>query len=143
MLGCTRCMSRLGTHAGAMLVATIIGKITSIYNCAFYSHLETTSLDFAASANAIDNALGVSYGQYQFNPEDGKWIEVELFSRELRRLEDLYAKFRDVCAGLSEDQDVTNALLAYLGQSLRLTLEAVKQKKGGINYAFNGSQNNI
>ncbi|KAK7754699.1 hypothetical protein SLS62_003256 [Diatrype stigma] len=139
MLSCSRCMNRSGSHTGTMLLATIIGKITSFYKNASYSYLESSDIDLSSAAasmssnnNNNNNNLGVSLGGYQFNAEDGKWIELEILSRELRKLEDLYTKFREMCTELSDDPDVTRAMVGYLGQNLGSTLEAINHKKGDV-----------
>lgn len=132
MLSCSRCMNRSGSHTGTMLLATIIGKITSFYKNASYSYLESGDIELSSAAASMNsnNNLGVSLGGYQFNAEDGKWLEFEILSRELRKLEDLYTKFREVCTELSDDPDVTRAMVGYLGQNLGSTLEAINHKKG-------------
>lgn len=128
MLSCSRCMNRSGSHTGTMLLATVIGKITSFYKNASHSYLENGGPDIGSTSSM--NNPGVSVGGYHFDPEDGKWLEFEILGRELRKLEDLYAKFQEVCAELSDDPEVTRAMIGYLGQNLGSTLEAVNHKKG-------------
>lgn len=77
---------------------------------------------------------GVSLGAYTLIGEDGRWLELEILARELRKLEEVYAQFREVCAELSEDPEVSKAMIGYLGHTLGSTLEVVHHRKGDINY---------
>jgi len=128
MLSCQRCMSRSGTHTAAMLLATVIGKITSFYKNASHTYFENGSMQPAASPNA----LGVSLGGYTLMGEDGRWLEMEILVRELRKLEEVYAQFREVCADLSEDPEVSKAMIGYLSHTLGSTLEVVHHRKGDV-----------
>lgn len=131
MLSCSRCMSRSGTHTAAMLLATVIGKITSFYKNASHTYFENGSMTSAASPGG---AIGVSLGAYTLMGEDGRWLELEILARELRKLEEVYAQFREVCADLSEDPEVSKAMIGYLGHTLGSTLEVVHHRKGDITY---------
>ncbi|KAI1081370.1 hypothetical protein F5B20DRAFT_62429 [Whalleya microplaca] len=131
MLSCNKCMNRSGTHTATMLLATVIGKITSFYKNAAYSYFESGSSMGIAQSNPGNN-LGVSLGVYQLNGEDGKWLELEILARELRKLEEVYARFREVCTDLSDDHEVTKAMIGYLGQSLGSTLEVISHRKGDM-----------
>lgn len=131
MLSCNKCMSRSGTHTATMLLATVIGKITSFYKNASHSYFETSGMGMTQSN--FGNNLGVSFGIYQLNGEDGKWLELEILSRELRKLEEVYARFREVvCTDLSDIPEVTKAMIGYLGQNLGSTLEVISHRKGDM-----------
>lgn len=130
MLACPKCMSRSGTHTAAMLLATVMGKITSFYQIASHTHFENGAIGI--SPNTADGPLGVSFGAYQLNGEDGRWLELEILARELRKLEELYARFREVCSDLSDDPEVSKAMIGYLGHNLGSTLEVVSHRKGGM-----------
>ncbi|CAK7231913.1 hypothetical protein SCUCBS95973_008083 [Sporothrix curviconia] len=199
MLACSRCMSCSGTHTTAMLLATLLGKITSFYKTAsqFYfrgdaesvaplrngsgcgggggpanveksragspgraSGANTTGPVTTAptvhitisSASAIGAepsgpsssivsaggnvaGLGVSLGAYQLQGEDRRWLELEILHRELKKLEDVYARFREVCGDLLfEDVAVSKAMLGYLGQTLGATLDMVNHCKGDLQF---------
>jgi hypothetical protein len=134
MLVCTKCMSRSGPHTAAMLLATVMGKISS-----FYKNVSHSSFDGAHTmlggqgVNSPGGAFGVNTGTFQFNAEDGRWLELEILARELRKLEELYARFREVCTDLfSDEPEVSRAMICYLGQNLGTTLEVVGHRKGGV-----------
>ncbi|KAI0134092.1 transcription factor [Xylariales sp. AK1849] len=133
MLACTKCMNRSGTHTAAMLLATVMGKITSFYKTASYSYFENGVT--GVSHNSSSGSFGVSLGVYQLNGEDGRWLELEILARELRKLEEVYARFREVCADLSDDPAVSRAMIGYLGQNLGTTLEVVSHGKGEVTFA--------
>ncbi|KAI1098677.1 hypothetical protein F4804DRAFT_115226 [Jackrogersella minutella] len=133
MLSCPKCMSRSGTHTATMLLATVIGKITSFYKTASHSYFEPGGMGMAQ--NIPGNNVGVSLGVYQLNSEDGKWLELEILARELRKLEEVYSRFREVvCTDFSDVPDVTKAMIGYLGQSLGSTLEVISHRKGDMTF---------
>ncbi|KAK4457399.1 hypothetical protein QBC42DRAFT_318401 [Cladorrhinum samala] len=134
MLSCPRCMSRSGTHTAAMLLATVIGKITSFYKNASHIYFENGAVPVASAANTSPNALGVSLGGYTLMGEEGRWLELEILARELRKLEEVYAQFREVCSELSDDPEVSRAMIGYLGHNLGSTLEVIHHRKGDIPY---------
>ncbi|KAI6296363.1 hypothetical protein MCOR28_006995 [Pyricularia oryzae] len=152
ILACTNCMSRSGTHTAAMLIATVMGKITAGYKSAAQNYFDSSSptnimattggggsngtsastSPVALSINSMSGnlgnlggCLGVSLGAYQVNAEDGRWLELEILARELRKLEEVYARFRDISTDLSEDPEVSRVMISYLGQTLGSTVEVV------------------
>ncbi len=158
MLACARCMRRSGTHTAAMLLATLLGKITSFYKNASQTYFfqgaatlgnndmaptvqdvterppagtnTTPSPSALAAGLGLGLGLGVSLGAYQLQGEDGRWLELEILNRELKRLEEVYTRFREVCGDLSDDVEVSKAMIGYLGQTLGSTLDMVSHSKG-------------
>ncbi|KAI2605883.1 uncharacterized protein GGS25DRAFT_360639 [Hypoxylon fragiforme] len=133
MLSCSKCMSRSGTHTATMLLATVIGKITSFYKNASHCYFEAGNMGIAP--NNLGNNLGVSFGVYHLNGEDGRWLELEILARELHKLEEVYARFREVvCTDFSDVPEVTKAMIGYLGQNLGSTLEVISHRKGDMTF---------
>ncbi|KAK8138833.1 hypothetical protein PG984_002213 [Apiospora sp. TS-2023a] len=132
MMACQKCMSRSGTHTAAMLLATVIGKITSFYKNASHTYFDTGNM--AVNNGSPGGPLGFTLGVYQLNGEDGRWLELEILARELRKLEEVYARFREVCSELSEDPEVSRAMLGYLGHTLGSTLDIVSHRKGDMTF---------
>ncbi|KAK7739170.1 hypothetical protein SLS53_005806 [Cytospora paraplurivora] len=138
---CSRCMRRSGTHTAAMLLATVMGTITSSYKKASQSYFDqgSSSSGNPARANPAPtttsstgaSSLGVTLGAYTANSEDSRWLELEILARELRKLEEVYANFREVCSELSEDPEVSRAMISYLGQSLGSTMQVVSHHRNG------------
>lgn len=150
MLACPRCMNRSGTHTATMLLATLIGKITTFYRNSSQTYFDHPTSTAAASAAAVglsdclpgnkggsspSSGLEVSLGGYTLGGEDGRWLELEILNRELRKLEDVYSQFRDVCTELSDDPDMGKAMVEYLGHTLGTTLEVVKHRQGRMQFA--------
>ncbi|KAJ4421474.1 hypothetical protein N0V82_003738 [Gnomoniopsis sp. IMI 355080] len=146
MLGCTRCMRRSGTHTAAMLLATVLGTITTFYNNASQTHFDSgTSMSNGSASTPIPepfstpnttplSGLGVSLGAYTINSEDSKWLELEILRRELQRLDEVYSSFREVCSELSEDPELSKAMIGYLSQSLGSTMHFVSHRRGDMGY---------
>jgi len=125
MLSCVRCMRSSSMQTSAMLLATIIGKIASFYKGASAAYFES-------SPSSRDPSLGshlISYGVYQLNGEDGKWFELEILSRELCKLDEVYARFREVCSDFTDDIEVNKAMIDYLGQDLASAFEVVNSRR--------------
>ncbi|KIH89510.1 transcription factor [Sporothrix brasiliensis 5110] len=207
LLACAHCMRRSGTHTAAMLLATLLGKITSFYKTASPSHFRPNSTTEATAAAAAAAAaatgmgdrhqnnqnhsadavasfaagaeddttassvsalpihadrssptsstagipfpatghghghglglgLGVSLGAYQLQGQDGRWLELEILNRELKKLEEVYTRFHEVCGDLLfEDVAVSKAMIGYLGQNLGAALELVNHRKDSLPFA--------
>ena len=132
-LTCPKCMGRSGIHTATMLLATIIGKITSLYKNASQEHFESGGSAPSPTASphgSPGTGLGVSLGTYTLSGEDFRWVELEFLTRELRKLEDVYANFREVCAERPVDAEVSKAMIGYLGQNLGSTVEVVSTARG-------------
>jgi len=127
MLNCPKCLSKSGASTSTMLLATVIGKIMSFYRAASQSY-------FGFNPNpqlpAI-SPLPLTFGTYRVAGEDGRWLEMEILLRELRKLEELFGKFQETCRKLDMEDDlgVNNALTNYLGQSLHFTYEVLNMQK--------------
>ena len=124
-----------------MLLGTVIGKITSFYKHATQAYFEAGSggssngAAMMATLNGNSNpatGLGVSLGAYTLGGEEGRWLELQILERELRKLEEVYALFRDVCADLWEDPEVSRAMIGYLNNTLHSTLNVVGHRKGEV-----------
>ncbi|PKS07658.1 hypothetical protein jhhlp_006264 [Lomentospora prolificans] len=128
-----------------MLLATLMGKITSFYKNSSQTYFEnpspaavtrlTDSMSGNTGNSSPNSALGVSLGGYTLGGEDGRWLELEILNRELRKLEEVYSQFREVCAELSDDLEVGKAMIGYLNHTLGTTLEIVKHRQGGMQFA--------
>ncbi|KAJ1326729.1 RNA polymerase II-specific transcription factor-like protein [Microdochium nivale] len=132
MLCCTNCMSRRDIQTPIMLLATIIGKVASLYKTASTAYFEASpsELDSASETHSIN------YGAYRLRGEDGMWFELEILSRELRKLEEVYSRFREVCSDFADDLEVNRAMIEFLGHDLAFTLEAVDARRERQRSAF-------
>lgn len=140
MLACATCMSRPGTHTTAMLLATVIGNVTTFYKSASHSYFEdshnrATSERGGCAHGSAGMSLGVSLGAYTLGGEEGRWLELEILARELRKLEEVYSHFREVCPELTDDPEVSRVMIGYLGDNLGSTLQVVSNRKGNMDFA--------
>ncbi|RYP55637.1 hypothetical protein DL769_010093 [Monosporascus sp. CRB-8-3] len=131
MLACPNCMSQSGSHAVAMLMTTLIGQIISLYKNVV-THADPQNSDQGISATNPMFNPGVSPGAYQHNGEVGKWVELELLSRELHKLDDLLSSFQEVGVQLFDDAEVTRVMMGFLGQNVGVTRDAIMNRTGGM-----------
>ena len=131
MLACGKCMSGSSTHTAAMLLATVIDKITTFYKNASQSYFESGGDTVQPQQDIGAGNVGINFGVYQLSGEDGRWLELEILARELRKLEEVYARFREMCFELSDDAEISKAMIGYLGNNLGSTLSVVNHRKEG------------
>lgn len=137
-------MKRSGTHTATMLLATLIGTISAFYNNASQSYFDPatnspspTTLSSPSTTPAVSPVagLGVSLGVYTVNSEDSRWFELQILARELRKLEEVFSNFREVCSDFSEDLGLSQAMIGYLGQSIGSTMQVVSHRKGDMGFS--------
>jgi hypothetical protein len=109
-----------------MLLGTIIGKIMAIYQDASKTYFGLTP---GLSSQA--QPLPLTFGTYKVAGEDGRWLEMEIIMRELKKLRGLFAKFQGTSrtSEWEEDAEMHTAVTNYLYQSLHLTLEEWNMQK--------------
>jgi len=112
MLACPRCMSQSGIPTATMLLATIIGQVKSFYKKATQLCFESGGMS-RMSPNTIIGS-GIRIGAYHIDGEDSPWLDLEILARGLRKLEELYKEFREFCGGLSEGQEMFQAIIGFL-----------------------------
>lgn len=123
MLNCAQCLSKSGINTSTMLLATVIGKIMSFYRAASQSYF-----GFSGLPRSQTTPLPLTFGTYRVAGEDGRWLEMEILLRELRKLEELFGKFRESCQRVEMEEDdlgMVAALTRWLGQSLHYTFEVL------------------
>lgn len=89
MLECNSCMNRPGTDT-ALVLATVIGKVSSLYKA--YSRPNQLSL--------------------------GNHYTESILAPRLHNLNEVTNRFRDVCGNLSEDLEVSPALIGYVDRTV-------------------------
>jgi hypothetical protein len=111
-----------------MLLATVLGKVISVYRSATRSYLDIGNMKMFEDtpAGSRGSGPGFRFGAYQLNE---KWLEMEILARELRRLQEVYIKYREACADASDDSEVTKAMIVYLGQNIDSTLDLITRRK--------------
>ncbi|EPE34889.1 TrN [Glarea lozoyensis ATCC 20868] len=128
MLDCPKCITggNGNSNTSTMLLATIVGKVTSFYRAASQNYFGFTSQN-----QYQPQQLSLTIGAYKIAEEDGRWLEMEILLRELRKLEDVLGKFQDVVSKdeMEEHGGVQNAVLSYLRQSLNVTFEVLNMRR--------------
>lgn len=128
MLNCPICLSQSGSSITTMLLGTIIGMIMTIYQ-------DASKIYFGLNPGVGSQAqpLPLTFGTYRVAGEDGRWLEMEIIMRELKKLKVLFAKFQETARTVEwgEDAGMHSAVTNYLCQSLHLTFEVLNMQKNG------------
>ena len=128
MLNCPICLSQSSSSVTTMLLGTIIGMILTIYQDASKNYFgPTPGIDSQAQS------LPLTFGTYKVASEDGRWLEMEIIIRELKKLKVLFAKFQEPArtGEWEEGAGMHSAVTNYLWQSLHLTFEVLNMQKDG------------
>lgn len=129
MLNCPKCINGLNSNTTVMLLATIIGKVLSFYRAASQNYFGFNSMPSHSSYQP--QPVPLTFGTYKITEEDGRWLEMEILLRELRKLEEVLGKFGEVTRdGGLEDGGVKGAVLGYLRQGLGVTFEVLNMRRG-------------
>jgi hypothetical protein len=128
MLNCPICLSQPGSSITTMLLGTIIGKIMTIYQDASKNYFGLTP-----GVGSQAQPLPLTFGTYRVAGEDGRWLEMEIIMRELKKLKVLFARFQETAktGEWEEDAEMHSAVTNYLCQSLHLTFEILNMQKNG------------
>lgn len=121
ILACSECISKSGSNTTTMLLATIMDKILSFYQVELQSEFSGTT--------GADSQMSI--GNYRVANEDGHWFRNEILWRELRKLEDLFGRFREVCGrnGRDKNAGVYSALLGHLSKRLQIAYEELRMQQ--------------
>ena len=127
MLQCTKCVSRSGRSISTMMLATIFGKVMSLYRAACF-------LRFGSSASMQATAQ-LAFGAYTVTGENRQLLEIEILLLELRKVESILAiyseRFRNAQADKNDETGVYDALTTYLDKNLHYIVDYLKHRKGG------------
>jgi hypothetical protein len=119
-----------------MLLATLIAKISTSYKFIAIPHfapgtmtLENSNMQRGGGSVNSGNNPGVRFGTYHaLDAQNKKFMELRYLGNELRKLEDVFRKFREVSTNmLSNDADFIKSMIDGLRRTLNSTLEAVDQ----------------
>ncbi|KAK3167192.1 hypothetical protein OEA41_010318 [Lepraria neglecta] len=128
MLECGSCVSKSGRSISTMMLATIFGKVMSLYRAACF-------LRFGPSTSMHATAQ-LAFGAYTVTGENRQLLEIEILLLELRKVESILAvysqRFMNTQAEKDDETNVYNALTAYLDKNLRYIVEFLQMRKGGV-----------
>ena len=135
MLGCANCVSKSGRSISTMMLATIFGKVMSLYRAACY-------LRFGPSSTALNGSTSMqataqlAFGAYTVTGENRQLLEIEILLLELRKVESILQvyseRFRNAQAEKDDETSVYNALTAYLDKNLHYIVDFLQMRKGGV-----------
>ncbi|KAL8744119.1 MAG: hypothetical protein Q9190_003600 [Brigantiaea leucoxantha] len=131
MLSCEKCVSRIGSGISTLLLATIFGKVMSMYRA-------TCFFRFGAAPGILPMGE-LAVGAYTVTGEDRKVIEIEILLLELRRVENVLKMFQDTFQSSQSEKDesvVYNALTSYLEKNLRYIVEFLHARRLGMRKPF-------
>ena len=127
MLDCAKCVSKSGSSISTMLLATIFGKIISLYGAACFFRFGP-----ATSSQAV---VKLAFGAYTLTGEDRRLLEMEIILLELKKVESILHTYQERFRHAQAEKDETsvyNALTSYLDKNLRYILDFLQSRKGGI-----------
>lgn len=109
-----------------MMLATIFGKVMSLYRAA-------CSLRFGPS-NSMHASAQLAFGAYTVTGENRQLLEIEILLLELRKVErilQVYSeRFRNGQAENDDETGVYDALTSYLDKNLRYIVDFLQKRKG-------------
>ena len=130
MLDCAKCVSKSGSSVSTMLLATIFGKIISLYGAACFLRFGPSTGGVGGNGQAV---VKLAFGAYTLTGEDRRLLEMEIILLELRKVESILLayqeRFRDAQAERDETS-VYNALTCYLDKNLRYILDFLQARRG-------------
>ena len=127
MLECGKCVSKSGRSISTMMLATIFGKVMSLYRAACFLRF--------GSSTSMQATAQLAFGAYTVTGENRQLLEIEILLLELRKVENILAvysqRFSNGPAEKDDETSVYNALTAYLDKNLRYIVEFLQKCKGG------------
>ncbi|KAM0798233.1 hypothetical protein BDR22DRAFT_823582 [Usnea florida] len=155
MLSCGNCVSKSGRSISTMMLATIFGKVMSLYRAACFlrfspaSNNSSTSSASSSSNNNNNNNTNnehnnanmpptaqLAFGAYTVTGENRQLLEIEILLLELRKVESIlgvYAeRFRNAQAEKDDETSVYDALTGYLDKNLHYIVDFLRMRKGVV-----------
>ncbi|PBP24182.1 transcription factor [Diplocarpon rosae] len=125
MLACPRCPAA-SAPLRTLLLGTLLGRIVAVYQ-------EASTSYFARAANQ----LPLSLGSYRVAGADARWLQTEIILRDLEKLRELVARFRETGAGGARGADVGmhDAVSRFLCRSLELTFDTLRRQRAFLGEA--------
>ena len=110
-----------------MMLATIFGKVMSLYRAACFLRFgPTTSMHATAQ---------LAFGAYTVTGENRQLLEIEILLLELKKVESILStyseRFRNTQSEKDDEASVYNALTAYLNKNLHYIVEFLQKRKSG------------
>ncbi|KAL8952665.1 MAG: hypothetical protein Q9222_001433 [Ikaeria aurantiellina] len=127
MLSCSKCVAKIGSGISTMLLATIFGKVMSLYRAACFFRF--------GAAPGMQATAQLAFGAYTVTGEDRQLLEIEILLIELRKVENVLRIFQEKFDNFQAEKDETsvyNALTSYLEKNLSYIVEFLQARKGSL-----------
>ncbi|KAI4129004.1 MAG: hypothetical protein LQ338_002471 [Usnochroma carphineum] len=127
MLSCSKCVAKIGSGISTMLLATIFGKVMSLYRAACFFRF--------GAASGMHATAQLAFGAYTVTGEDRQLLEIEMLLIELRKVENVLKAFQekfDTSQAEKDETSVYNALTSYLEKNLYYIVEFLQARKGSL-----------
>ena len=128
MLQCSKCVSKSGRSISTMMLATIFGKVMSLYRAACFLRFgPMTSMQATAQ---------LAFGAYTVTGENRQLLEIEILLLELKKVESILAiyseRFRANQGEKDDETNVYDALTGYLNKNLHYIIDYLQIRKSGV-----------
>ena len=126
MLGCPPCSTKGGIGISSMLMATMFGKVISLYRAAVHHRFELSN-----PSQDLSYEKHMAFGAYLVDGEDRQLLEIAILLHELRKVEKTMVLWRKASEQLTADKDVTSvyeALFLFLGRELHNISDFLRQR---------------
>ena len=136
---CTRTTSGDSNSTPMLIFAGLMNDILSSYSAACTAHFDLEATDSSPDSHSSSSSQ-LTLGTYLVDGEDGRHLKLEILMIELRKVERLWMQFKDVCAQVRVGdgrKSLLEALVCYLGQTLRDTVDRLEARRG-----HNGNNSN-
>ena len=128
LLGCASCVSKSGKSIATMMLATLFGKVMSLYRAACFLRFGTP--------NNMQSPAQLAFGAYTVTGENRQLLEIEILLLDLRKVGSVLRvyseRFRNAQAEKDDETSVYNALTSYLDKNLRYIVQFLNARKGVV-----------
>ncbi|KAL8645434.1 MAG: hypothetical protein Q9210_006707 [Variospora velana] len=124
MLSCSKCVAKIGSGISTMLLATIFGKVMSLYRAACFFRF--------GAASGIHASAQLAFGSFTVTGEDRQLLEIEILLIELRKVENVLKVFQEKFDSSQAEKDETSvyhALTSYLEKNLYYIVQFLQARK--------------
>ena len=128
LLTCLKCVSECGKGVVNMLLATVLGKVISLYRA-------ICVLMFGSSNNMQDTAQ-LAFGVYKVTGMNRRLLEIEILLLDLRRVAGVLMSYTDRSSNgplsNNDDKHVYETLKTYLEHNLRNLVQYLNAQKSSV-----------
>ena len=126
MLECTNCLNKSGRSISTMMLATIFGKVMSLYRAACFLRL--------GPSTSVQESAQLAFGAYTVSGENRQLLEIEILLLELRKVDQILKmyseRFRNSQVEKEGDESgVYGALTSYLEKNLQYIVDFLKARR--------------